>query len=92
MRAAVVAFCPIQVIPPWLILPTDMAASKLLKNWKILKSDACYNNITIANDKTPKQIQHFQELKRELERRKLQGENNLKIKYVQGVPQITNLN
>ena len=46
----------------------------------------------MAFDGTPRQISYYTELKEQLNARIDKGEQNLKIKYVQGVPKIVNLN
>jgi len=44
--------------------------------------------VRIINDKTPKQREHFQNLRKELNERRLNGESSLSIKYNKGVPSI----
>jgi len=44
--------------------------------------------VRIASDKTPKQREYFQNLCKELNERRSNGESNLSIKYYKGVPSI----
>lgn len=53
------------------------------------KSNLQMDTIKIFSDRTPLQKQHFQKLKEELKSRKTEGETNLAIKYIKGVPKIT---
>ena len=43
-------------------------------------------------DRTPRQLEYFKMIREEFNRRKNAGENNIKIKYVNGIPKITSLN
>lgn len=45
-------------------------------------------DVKIFPDQTPYQQTYFKKLKEELNRRTANGEGNLKIKYIKGVPQI----
>lgn len=45
-------------------------------------------NVRIYSDQTPQQRSHLKRLKEELENRKTNGEMNLSIRYVKGVPKI----
>lgn len=59
-------------------------ALHILKNKNIIK----LNNIKIFSDQTPQQQAYMKELKEELDNRTSSGEENLRIKYVKGVPKI----
>lgn len=61
-------------------------ATFLLRNKGNVKFDN--NSIKIFSDQTPIQRKHLQNLKVELEKRINNGENNLAIKYVKGIPKI----
>lgn len=63
---------------------TEETAKNILRN----KSFVNRNNIKIFSDQTPKQKQHIQNLKEELEKRSANGERNLIIKYMKGIPKI----
>lgn len=59
---------------------------------KNIKKSAQFMNISLSFDRTPKQIEFYQQIKSELDERKRNGENNIKIKYVNNMPRIVNLN
>lgn len=61
---------------------------KILGSSKKLKSDEIFNEVRITSDKTPKQSLYFQNLRNELNTRRSNGESNLTIKYVKGIPSI----
>lgn len=47
----------------------------------------------LSSDKTPKEMQYYKEVKKELEERKNNGEENITIKFVNNIPKIVeNLN
>lgn len=54
----------------------------IIKKSKNLKNAELYKHITIFFDKTPKQNEHYNALKAELQKRIDGGETNLKIKYI----------
>lgn len=51
-----------------------------------------FSYVSISPDRTPKQIEYYKTLKNELNERKAKGENNLTIKYINGIPTIKSLN
>lgn len=51
-----------------------------------------YSYINISPDRTPKQIEHYKSLLNQLNERKANGETNLAIKYINGIPTIKSLN
>jgi hypothetical protein len=59
----------------------------LLKNRSKLS-----NNIKLYGDQTPAQRSYMQNLQKELKKREQDGESNLSIKYIKGVPTITKQN
>ena len=61
---------------------------KLLRNAKSLKNNKDYKNISLATDRTPKQIAFYNKVKQELNDRTANGEQNLKSRYVNGIPTI----
>lgn len=65
---------------------------QLLLNSGALKKSDRFGNIIVTSDKTPRQMEQYRAVKEELNNRKNSGENNLKIKYIKGVPQIVPLN
>jgi len=61
---------------------------KILGSSRKLKSDQIFNEVRITSDKTPKQRLYLQNLRKELDKRRSDGESNLTIKYVKGIPSI----
>jgi len=61
---------------------------KILGSSRRLKSDQSFKDVRITSDKTPKQREYFQNLRKELNERRSNGESNLSIKYYKGVPSI----
>lgn len=55
------------------------------------KTDVKYDNIKIYSDQTPQQQEFLKNLKEEFKSRSENGENNLTIKYVKGVPKIVQI-
>lgn len=66
------------------IFPTSDAALHVIKN----KSKLINSKIKISSDNTKMQLEHLQNLRTELQQRQINGESNLTIKYVKGVPKI----
>lgn len=64
----------------------------VIRDARKLRSNEKYKNISISFDKTPRQVESYKVLKRELVERSVNGEKNLKIKYVRGIPKIMSLN
>lgn len=73
-------------------LPRDELVGTLLKNTKNLKTNKDFSNIVIASDRTPRQQEHYRSVRMELQQRLNNGETNLTIKYVKGIPSIVPLN
>lgn len=65
---------------------------KILGSSRHLKSDQILGEVRITSDKTPKQREYFQNLRKELNNRRSNGESNLTIKYIKGVPSISSSN
>lgn len=61
---------------------------KIIKNTNNIKQINDFKNVSISFDKTPRQISFYQELRRQLTERQMNGETNLTIRYIQGVPKI----
>nr|CAI5868873.1 unnamed protein product [Callosobruchus analis] len=53
-----------------------------------LKRHSTFSRINISFDRTPRQVLHYKKLKQEVADRSANGENGLKIKYVNGVPKV----
>lgn len=78
--------------PVKLVLEDEGSVHKIIQNAKKLKDHPIFKNISVSYDRTPRQIQLFRSVKSELDRRVAEGETNLKIKHVNGKPQIVHLN
>lgn len=61
---------------------------KMIKKARTIKGIERYKHINISLDRTPKQIELYKKVKTELDSRKNDGEENIRIKYVKGIPQI----
>ncbi|KAJ3650319.1 hypothetical protein Zmor_022014 [Zophobas morio] len=64
----------------------------VIKNAKCLKDNPNFSNITLSFDRTKKQIDFYKQVKLELKDRLNNGEKDLKIRYVNGIPKIVSLN
>lgn len=74
-------------------LAEEKFVHEFIKQSKKLKNYQSYKNISLAFDKTPRQLDYYRNIKKQLEDRKSKGEDNLRIKYVNGLPKIIqNLN
>lgn len=69
-------------------LPSISDVYKVLGSARQLKSIQTFNEVKITSDKTPKQRQHFKDLRVQLNNRLSSGEKNLTIKYFKGCPSI----
>lgn len=77
-----------QTRPLKVTLNTTSDVFKILGSSRKLKSNQTYKDVRISSDKTPKQREHFQNLRKELDERRSNGEPNLLIKYHKGIPSI----
>lgn len=59
-----------------------------LKNGKKLKSHTDFSQIIISNDRTPLQQEEYRSRRAELQQRINNGETDIKIKYIKGIPKI----
>ncbi|KAB0801859.1 hypothetical protein PPYR_04045 [Photinus pyralis] len=57
-----------------------------------LRSMPLYKHISLSFDRTPRQINYYRKIKKQLDERIAAGESNLKIKYIREVPTIVSLN
>lgn len=69
----------------------EQTVNTIIRNAKQLKGSE-FRNISISFDRTPKQIEYYKTLKKQLDERISNGEANLRIKNINGVPKITSLN
>lgn len=77
-----------QTRPLKVTLNTISDVFKILGSSRHLKSDQSFKDVRIAIDKTPKQSDYFQNLRKELNERHSNVESNLSIKYYKCVPSI----
>ncbi|KAJ3659810.1 hypothetical protein Zmor_011478 [Zophobas morio] len=77
--------------PIKVILPTINNVNTALKNAASLKTSNDFASISISSDRTPMQIQIYKNTKFEMNNRITNGENNLRIKYKNGIPTIITL-
>lgn len=71
------------------IMASESEAKFILKNKSKVLENRATKNVSIIDDKTPVQQERLKELRKELESRKNNGEEDITIKYIQGVPKIT---
>ena len=64
-------------------------ARMVLRKKAVLKSSR-YSNVSIRDDKTPKQMSYLKQLQGELHRKNNDGQK-FTIKYIHGIPQITEI-
>lgn len=78
--------------PVKVTLKSESDVRSVLQNAHKLKTSSDYSHISISSDKTFRQRKIYKELEKELNTRKAQGEDNIKIKYIHGNPKIVHLN
>lgn len=77
--------------PVKVVFQNHIDPRRVLRGTKFLKGKAEYSGIFVNSDRTPRQLRYYNGLKQEVMRRTANGEA-LRIKYIQGVPKIQNLN
>lgn len=68
------------------------SSEELVKSILRNRNKTGMENIKIYSDQTPKQRKHMMNLKDELQKRTANGERNLTIKFIKGMPKITTFN
>lgn len=76
--------------PIKVILRSSLEAFTVLRSQAKLRSSSDWTNIRCASDRTLQQREHMTSLRNELQRRRNNGEDNIIIKYVRGIPNIIN--
>nr|CAI5841176.1 unnamed protein product [Callosobruchus analis] len=71
-------------------LPSAEQVLELIKKSPALKNSEEFKNISVSYDRTPRQMQLYKEVRKQLDDRKNGGESNIRIKYVNGIPKIVN--
>lgn len=74
--------------PIRITLPNEDIVHNLIKSVKNFKKRREYKTISISLDRTPRQIEYFKNVKRELEDRVKAGENDKMIKFINAIPKI----
>lgn len=70
----------------------EFLTHEIIRKAKNLSNTVRYKDIRISLDRTPRQIDYYKSVKSQLTERIAGGENNLRIKYVRGIPRIVSLN
>ena len=79
-------------IPIKVVLEKERDVINIIRNSGKLKSIEQYQNISVSYDRTPRQLAQYKQVRQELLERIDKGENNIKLRYVNGVPKIQRLN
>jgi len=80
--------------PIKLIMKSNESAVNILKRFsleKLVHLDQTLSEVAISNDKTPQERNHLSSLRDELARRSEAGENDLTIRYINGIPKIVTI-
>lgn len=72
-------------------LSNPETARTVLRSAAKIRSFPDFRNIYVNPDRTHMQMQYFKKIKAELDSRKANGENNIRISYVNGIPKVTQL-
>lgn len=73
-------------------LEDERLVHEVMRKARNLRNNNNFSGINISCDRTPRQIAHYKALKDELNRKTAEGNVNLAIKYVKGVPKIVSTN
>lgn len=78
--------------PLKVVVSSEGDVLNIIRGAGILRGNDDYRGVSVSFDRTPRQIVQYKEVKRQLDSRKADGERNLKLRYVSGVPKIVHLN
>lgn len=79
--------------PIKIIMDNEEQVINVVKKGHRLRNNAnIRGRISLAQDRTPRQVQYYNDLKKKLMERQANGESNIRIRYVRGVPKIIELN
>lgn len=78
--------------PMKVILDSPRDVANIIRHASELKKVDTYRGITLSYDRTPKQIEEYKNMKATMSLRLQNGESNLKIKYIGGIPRIVKMN
>lgn len=73
-------------------LRDEATVHNFIRKAKTLRDRETFKNVNISLDRTPRQIEYYRTVKNELIQRSSEGETNLQIKYVRGIPKIVSVN
>lgn len=79
---------PNRVRPIKISFSDSAVVGEIFRNLHELKSIRNWSNVRISSDQTPMQSEYYKSLKNDLNQRRANGEQNLRIKYKNGVPHI----
>ena len=74
--------------PVRVVCKSPEIARSVIVNSKKLSTNPNLKHLSVSDDKTPRQLQEYQQLKRQLADRSRAGESNLKIVYRNGISKI----
>ena len=74
--------------PIKIILRNDLEVLSFIKNAKTLRNSPEHKKVSISFDKTPRQIDYYKQVKNDMIIRLNNGETNLRIRHVNGIPKI----
>lgn len=78
--------------PLKVVVKDESMVHEIIRKAKELRNSDIYKDVRISFDRTPRQIRLHRSVQAQLNERRLAGEDNLKIKYVGGIPKIISLN
>lgn len=81
-----------KVRPLKITLQSEAQVKAVLGNVKKLRDNDSYTNVRVSLDRTPMQQQRYRIVKTQLAERLANGERDLRIRFVSGVPTIVSLN
>lgn len=73
-------------------LESEHQVLNFIRNAKNLRSSKFDKKVSLSFDRTPRQQSHYKKIRNQLRQRLEEGEDNLKIKHVNGIPKIVSLN
>ena len=73
-------------------LDKENTVHDIIRNAKNPKNSNNLKNVKISLDRTPRQVQNYKNLKNKLDERISNGETDIQIKYIRGIPTIVSLN
>lgn len=69
-------------------LEDESLVHTILRNVQKIRNNENFSSVNVSSDRTPSQINYYKFLKKDLANRTNSGEQNLSIKYVDGIPTI----